>query len=106
MSELRGLRTYIYECLECDDGRFNRTVRYPKRDDQCCKYCNSPLTRRPSGAIMNTRTSRSFVDGTDRGDTYKKCKEAGKIEADSYDLPPEKRGEHNKEIRKLKEVKK
>lgn len=103
---MRGLRYYIYECEKCESGRFERLVKYPERDEQLCSECCTLLIRRPNTCTMNTRTSRTFVDGTDRGDTYKKCKEAGKLEAESYNLPPEKRAEHNAEIRKLKKVKK
>ena len=107
MTELRGLRTYLYECLECGDGeRLERLVRYAERDEQECDHCGETLVRRPSGAVMNTRICESFVDGTDRGDEWRKLKEANKIELESYDLPPEKRAAHTKEANKLKKVKK
>lgn len=103
--ELTGRRIYIYECPTCDDGRFEVLVRYPERDSQVCERCGSALVRRPSGAVMNTRNSRTFVDGHRREDEYYKLKEAGQLEAESYNLPPEKRTEFNREIRKLKKAK-
>ena len=100
-------RVYLYECETCDPGeRFERLVVYEERDSQVCESCDSPLTRRPSGATMNTRKSATYVDGKDRGDDYRKLKEAGKIEAEMCNLPPAKRGEHEREIGKLRRAKK
>jgi predicted nucleic acid-binding Zn ribbon protein len=102
-----GLRTYTYECTQCSPGeRFDLIVQYSERDEQICSECQTPLTRRPTTFTANTRISRTYVDGVDRGDDYKKLKEAGQIEADMYNLPVEKRGEHEKEINKLKKVNK
>jgi len=46
----------------------------------------------------------AMPDGTDRGDTYRKIKEAAKLETEMYNLPREKRGEHQKQIKELKKV--
>lgn len=63
-----------------------------------CKECGEP-THRTFSAINVTRAS--FVDGSGRLD---KLKKRAKIKAEMFDLPPSKRGEHQKELKKLERM--
>jgi hypothetical protein len=65
-----------------------------------CPRCGEPNTRRlvSAPAIMQ----RALPDGV-RRKGFKEGAEAFRLESESYDMPPEKRGDINKEIKKLKE---
>jgi ribosomal protein L37AE/L43A len=68
-----------------------------------CPDCGGEMKRAYLSVPMPLR--KSFRDGV-RRKNFREGIEALRLEADSYNLPVEKRGEINKEIKKLREVKK
>lgn len=72
--------------------------RYPP-----CPICSEPHTTKliSAPAVMN----RALPDGV-RRKGFKEGAEAMRLESASYDMPPDKRGEINQEIKKLRETKK
>ena len=47
---------------------------------------------------------RALPDGTDRGDVYRKLKEADRINREMIKLPHDQHGEHQKQIKELKKI--
>lgn len=67
-----------------------------------CLHCDSGYARRcPSGPPVQ---KASFLDGTKRRN-WENLKEASKLEAASFNLPPSERTELKKEVVKLKRSK-
>ena len=64
-----------------------------------CPECEGVGTRTIS--VPNAMVA-SYPDGRKRGDTYQKLKEASKLESERMNLPPDKRGDINKQIKELK----
>jgi len=104
------MASYMFECADCEIGvRVSRPIDdrdVPPTEEEyaiCgCPEGKSPNWRRvyeAAGIMVN-----SYLDGQSRGDTYNKLKEAAKLEADSMNLPPAKRTEHNKAIKELKKL--
>ena len=87
------------EDKECDHVFGELVARSEDTGTSTCPRCggrSSKIVSAPNGLHA------SYHDGVDRGDDYKKLKEAAKIERKMYDLPPAKRSEHASEIKKLK----
>ncbi len=57
----------------------------------------------PMPGLAGLETSASFLSGTKRKG-FAELKEANKLETASFDMPPEKRGEIQKEIEKLRSL--
>lgn len=69
-----------------------------------CPTCGEPMEQTIGAPMV---MEKSWPDGRKREDAYYVEKMARKMEAASYDLPPEKRAEANKEANKLrKDIKK
>lgn len=93
----------------------------PKLHDYLCKACSAvteawdmpskctscgheELQRMmPMPGLAGLETSASFLAGTKRKG-FAELKEANKLETASFDMPPEKRGEIQKEIDKLRSL--
>jgi hypothetical protein len=93
----------------------------PKLHDYMCKACSAvteawdmpskcascgheELQRMmPMPGLAGLETSASFLSGTKRKG-FAELKEANKLETASFDMPPEKRGEVQKEIDKLRSL--
>lgn len=100
------LRMQQYRCLACRHS-FDELVELPDGAamsmDSCpqsirCGECGDdavPVISAPR--IMNT----ALPDGTDRGDTWKRAKEAAHLRRARRDLHPSKRGEIDREIASL-----
>jgi len=92
-----------YQCEECGHvwtELNDRDLRPDRLDcqDECCKAELSAI--KLFGAPMPLRAS--YHDGKDRGDTYKKLKEANKLTKQMYEKPANQRSELRAEIKKLK----
>lgn len=68
-----------------------------------CPVCGAGLTGR--GLQMPALMQRSYPDGRKRPD-IRNAVEALRLESQSYDAPPEQRGQINREIDKLRSTKK
>lgn len=99
--------TYYWVCAECEIGcEISRSIADrntpPEGEDDVC-LCEKPSWKRVYEAPMVLRAS--YLDGQSRGDTYNKLKEASRLERESMELPPEKRGDHRRAIKELKKLK-
>lgn len=88
---------------DCKHTVYGEVVRKEEVDDRWeCPACGGEMKHQPFlTAPLPLRAS--YADGQ-RRKGFRELAEASRIEADSYNLPPEKRGHHNDEIRKLKKV--
>lgn len=98
---------YLWKCPECEIYvRVNRRIAdrdVPPTKEECedC-LCDSESSdwHRVFESPMVMRVS--YHDGKDRGDDWNRLKEANRLERESLRLPHDKRGEHRKEIKKLR----
>jgi putative FmdB family regulatory protein len=93
-------RTYDYLCDDCGHRSSGLQVRDEQPDTLPCPECEG-ISRETIGAPAPLR--HSHHDGYRRGGDYQLIKEASKLETTMYNLPHEKRGEHKKKIKELKQ---
>jgi hypothetical protein len=92
------------QCVECGEIEWAVLIEREERDNLfICPACGKIAMKRAllsAPAQMNV----ALPDGVKRKG-FSQMVEAAKLEAASYDLPPEKRGDFNKAIHDLKKVK-
>lgn len=94
--------SYDYKCKSCE-YTFVDIVSYDDRDNiQECPDCGAVNAFRFYGKMPGV-TRASYVDGTKRKG-FDTLKEVNKLEIEKADLPPEKRTDINKEIKRLKKL--
>jgi len=100
-------KMFDYRCLECG-ASYTFLVEDSERDNvRECIHCDGgDVVRVPSAPNVLRATYPDGKVGGRRGENFRKLREASKLECEMMNLPPEKRGEHRKAIRELKEVKK
>lgn len=89
--------------VQCDDcGRRDIVLldlSDPADQPDPCPNCSGFLSQQLAApAVLNA----SYPDGMSRGEGYELLKRASKVEKEMVNLRHEKRGEHRKEIQKLK----
>lgn len=90
-----------YRCAACK-ATFNLIVEKAEKDTpQPCPTCQAPS---PTIFTAPTFFKAAHVDGH-RDEGLRKLAMASEIEAESFNLPPDKRGDHDREIQKLTEIK-
>lgn len=96
---------YEYRCKDCEII-VEEFRKYDDRDlPASCLMCKGEATR--TWATMPGITRASYIDSrkTARAAEFGDLKMAAKLESEAANLPPEKRGEIKKEIKKLKSLK-
>jgi putative FmdB family regulatory protein len=99
--------SYDYRCPDCEITEI-LVVKYEERDfNQPCSMCGKNSLVRFYGKMPGV-TRASYIDSnkTARAREFINLKKAAQLEVDKANLPPEKRGEINSEIKKLTQVKK
>lgn len=90
--------TRDFECTSCSHRFYELLKRSEDDGFAMCPDCGGSAER----IVSRPNTMhRALPDGTDRGDNFKRAKEANDREIEMYDLPRDKRGDHKKEIKKL-----
>jgi len=90
-----------FECSACGT-RFDRIVRRSEDNGETTCECGGTAKKIlsiPKG--MHT----AMQDGVDRGDAYRKLKEAARLDKEMVNLPHDQRGDHQKQIAELKKLK-
>jgi hypothetical protein len=88
-----------YTCSKCAYRDIDRMVKKSEQDSQVCPECTTVLTREwGAPSVMEV----ALPDGTFRGVTYQKMKEAARLEKQAASLPVGDRGNIKKEIRSLR----
>lgn len=91
-----------YACSGCGH-HFDSLVRRSEREEPEveCPLCESMLGKQDEALSAPNVMRASWPDGR-RTDTAKDLIEASKVEAESFNMPPEKRAAHKKEVAKLR----
>ncbi len=95
-------RSQDFHCDDCQ-FRFAEIVEFPADaefgieacPESPCPHCGSSSRPALSAPCI---MQRSIPDGLFRSDSYQMTKEIARLRSDSFDLPPEKRGDLNGEI--------
>lgn len=100
-----------YHCEKCD-WHFEKRMPYEKHEamaakdfvDMECPNCETCgyVRYRPAAPLVMTA---AIPDGANRSEAWRDMKEASKLELEKINMPPEKRGEIQKEITNLKMTK-
>lgn len=95
-------RDFACQNAECKHGWHETIRRSEDTGVRDCPECGSEAIKVfrtvPNGMF------RALPDGTDRGDVYRKLKEADRINREMVKLPHDQRGEHQKQIKELKKI--
>jgi len=94
-----------YQCEECGHVWTELNARDNRPDKLDCE-AECGLGELSAIKLFSSPTPlrHSFHDGVNRGDSWKKLKEASKLNKQMLGMPHEKRGELRSEIRKLKKT--
>jgi len=104
--------TYNFKCVWTKCGTtFDKWTKISDRDEtQVCPTCAGKAKRNWSGkGVLPMAMLASVADGhvpKGRSGEVRNEVEAARLEAESYDSPPDKRGEIKREIKKLRSIKK
>ena len=94
--------SWITRDFECEAGhRFDRLVRRSEDNGESVCECGALAIKVVS---LPNSMHTAMHDGVDRGDAYRKLKEAAQLDREMVNLPHEKRGDHAKKIRELKKL--
>lgn len=96
---------YNYECKSCEIVWEEFSSYEDREGPKHCSMCNE-LTGKKVWVRMPGITRASYIDSnkTARARELEPLKQAAKLEAESFNVPIEQRGEIKKEIKKLKSL--
>ena len=97
--------TYDYRCDNCEIV-IEEFRKYEDRDTPAeCMMCKGPMNK--TWVTMPGITRASYIDSgkTSRAKDLHDLKEVAKLEVQKANLPPDKRGEINKEIKERSKLK-
>lgn len=104
-SDMANWFTVDLLCDGCNFEEYGRLIDRAEKDDTFdCPNCGEHQMKRAFLTAPSIMTA-ALPDGV-RRKGFKEMAEAARLEAASFDLPPDKRGDINKAIKDLKEVKK
>lgn len=97
-----GIKVIDILCTSCQ-AKEEKVIDYPEEwnKEWECASCGGLALRTVSSPAIRTSDSRTFLDGTDRGQEFNNMKMAAKLKVLAADMAPNERSEIKKEIRKL-----
>ena len=98
---MSGYITRGYRCPECTHYWEETISRDEDTGQRSCTECGVTSPKVP---VAPAAFRVAYHDGKDRGDGYRKLKEAAQLEKKKANLPHEKRGDIQREINTLKKV--